>query len=184
MSLFKWLFDTNDAIAEKSTELLDLARRTPERVLKDNGFDTLGNAFETVNNTLDSIGNVNRSMTYKRFTRNRYTAQDLNYFHPGDHLLVYRSIYTHHAIYIGNAQVIEFDDYELKKSSLDDFADGDDICIENDACIYTSQEVVQRALHRYNTYIKSPKDKRESYNVFFNNCQNFATWCRNGSKDI
>lgn len=67
--------------------------------------------------------------------------------------------------------VIEYDDYKVKESTLDDFSLGDFIYVVNDVPRYSPDEIVRRAVSRLG---------ETSYNVIYNNCENFASWCLTG----
>lgn len=101
-----------------------------------------------------------------------YSLEDaLKNLKKGDHIKANRTVYSHHAIYIGNGEVIEYNDYIIKISKLADFSDGDYIIKINDRAKYSRDKIVQRAYSRLG---------EEKYNIMWNNCENFADWCRNG----
>ncbi|MDR7283171.1 hypothetical protein J2X84_001995 [Pseudomonas corrugata] len=97
----------------------------------------------------------------------------------GSHLIVGRALYTHHGIYVGHDQVIH---YSGMASGI------------NKGCVeLTSVEVFsQGKTIKVKTYRKSPftgaqicrraKSKlgENRYNILFNNCEHFATWCVTG----
>ncbi|WP_317856346.1 lecithin retinol acyltransferase family protein [Chakrabartyella piscis] len=90
----------------------------------------------------------------------------------GDHLLVSRTGYTHHGIYIGGEEVIHYLLDCVTRSSLSEFANGSKIRILRDfdsPASYAPDEIVSRAKSRL---------YEDSYSVFSNNCEHFARWCR------
>lgn len=94
----------------------------------------------------------------------------------GDHIYVRRSLgYTHHGIDCGDGSVIHFNGEPFKKAAasiartpLADFAGGSRVR----TCIYSPAVTTERAESRVGI---------KSYNLVFNNCEHFATWCCTGS---
>ena len=87
----------------------------------------------------------------------------------GDHLVVGRSIYTHHGIFIGNGKVIHYTNNNgVESVSLAEFSQGKRVHIRyyNDSS-YSPNERVRRAKRRLG---------EKNYNLVFNNCEHFATW--------
>jgi len=91
----------------------------------------------------------------------------------GDHISVQRLGYTHHAIYIGHDSVIHYLADGIQEDSLYDFSDGYNIHIEDTPRKYSKKEVVRRAKSRL---------YESNYNVLWENCEQFAIWCRTGDK--
>lgn len=90
----------------------------------------------------------------------------------GDHLYVLRAGYTHHGIYVGEGEVIHYLSSQVQKSSLEVFADGATLRIKTaheSPVFYDPVDVVKRAISRQG---------ESSYNVIFNNCEQFCRWCR------
>jgi hypothetical protein len=104
---------------------------------------------------------------------------------PGDHVYVSYDVFTHHGIYVGDGSVVELynnwkkrsgtgsDVPRIRRISLGEFANGREVKVRQ----YPPSEcdpphvVVERALSRLG---------EEGYNLFNNNCEHFATWCKMG----
>ena len=103
----------------------------------------------------------------------------------GDHIRVwlydkqYGYGFYHHGIYGADNIVYEYngryptkDLYTIEKCSLNSFARGKRISVDNrERALYTPDEIVRRAESRVG---------ERAYSLYYNNCENFATWCRNG----
>ena len=130
---------------------------------------------EKLANTEKSIQNVEKALSPAErladYILSYPLEEALRILKEGDHIKANRTVYSHHAIYIGNGQVIEYNDYRIKISLLEDFSDGDNILKVNDKTKYSRKKIVQRAYSRLG---------EEKYNIIWNNCENFAEWCRNG----
>ena len=96
----------------------------------------------------------------------------------GDHLYVLRKGFTHHGIYDGKGNVYEYKRQEgVIISNLSSFASGSKIRIcpeKKSPTFYTCNEIIERAESRIG---------EENYNLFSNNCEQFARWCRVGEKN-
>ncbi len=91
----------------------------------------------------------------------------------GSHLVTSRFGYTHHGIYAGNDLVIHYlRDEGVSLTSLEDFSCGNAVWVRthHGAC-YSGEECVERAWSRL---------YEDNYNLIFNNCEHFATWCATG----
>ncbi len=99
----------------------------------------------------------------------------------GDHLVSPRIGYIHHGLYIGSGQVIHYSGFSeildkgsIEVTSIEDFTQENSCRVKNHlGAIYDAEERVERA------YSKLGED---SYNLIFNNCEHFVTWCFNGIK--
>ncbi|MGL5245590.1 MAG: lecithin retinol acyltransferase family protein [Sarcina sp.] len=138
----------------------------------DNSFNTeIYKLKIKFNNVKDTMRNVNRNIKSNKYEK--VSEYNLNL---GDHILVQYLGYTHHAIYIGDG-VIE----QSKKGngvrhnkSFENFANGRQVyrvCEFESPKLYSNKEIVERAKSRLNESV---------YNLFVNNCESFAQWCRNG----
>lgn len=97
--------------------------------------------------------------------------EGLKEFTKGDHIATLRSVYSHHGIYDGNGYVYEYQDGRVQKNSLRDFAAGDKMYLVEESAKYSPSTIIDRARSRLG---------EQDYNVVYNNCENFATWCRRG----
>lgn len=94
----------------------------------------------------------------------------------GDHIYIqcnlYNIAYTHHAIDLGNGKVIEYSRTEgIRLKSKKDFSKNKLIFTKYYTNCSSSEETLKRA------YKKLGEKK---YNLFFNNCEHFAYWCKTG----
>lgn len=142
-------------------------RREAERILKTLSPD-IGRGVEQLNNVKDSIANP-LEVGMKRPMKT--IRQVMRSFHKGDHIAVDRDLYSHHAIFDGKNGVVEYDDYVVKTATLKKFAKGAYIYKVEEEAIYTPDEIMERAYSRMG---------ERQYDLLFNNCENFATWCRCG----
>ncbi|MBL0489556.1 lecithin retinol acyltransferase family protein [Aeromonas veronii] len=94
----------------------------------------------------------------------------------GDHLVSPRFGYDHHGLYLGDNEVIHysgfsdaFDKGSIEITSLENFEQDKGSRVEDHLCpIFDVDERINRA------YSKLGED---SYNLLFNNCEHFVTWC-------
>lgn len=99
-----------------------------------------------------------------------------------------KTLYFHYGVYVGNNQVIHFNDPNPDKkskfqaciirTSLKEFADGDIVFIEpDDESIphNTKRQTAQKAEQLY-------LDSTKNYNLALNNCEHFANLCRYNKK--
>ena len=102
----------------------------------------------------------------------------------GSHLSVSRGLYYHHAIYIGDNQVIHYSGFaepfnkgSIEQTTLENFLGGRDqftvVNYPSNTVIYTNEEIVERAYRCLG---------EDDYNLLFNNCEHFACWCVTGEK--
>lgn len=100
----------------------------------------------------------------------------------GDHLSVFRNVYWHHGIYIGEGELIHFEgipgggmdlgNAKITKVSLDEFSAGSiPKVVRYEKPRYNATEVVQRAHLRLG---------EKGYSFITNNCEHFAHWCKTG----
>lgn len=89
----------------------------------------------------------------------------------GDHIYVHRLGYTHHGIYTGDDVVVHYRSSGVTYTTLEDFADGMPILVDQTQSKYSTDEVIERAYSRL---------RESQYNLLVNNCEHFAIWCRNG----
>ncbi|MGP4965113.1 lecithin retinol acyltransferase family protein [Psychrobacter piscatorii] len=100
----------------------------------------------------------------------------------GSHIKTYRLGYSHHGIYCGDGRVVHYSGFAqafkkgaLEVTTLERFLGGeiDYYIVQHPShkLKYSSSEIVERALSRVG---------EDSYNLAFNNCEHFATWCVTG----
>ncbi|MEG4243744.1 MULTISPECIES: lecithin retinol acyltransferase family protein [unclassified Microcoleus] len=92
----------------------------------------------------------------------------------GDHIYIQHVGYTHHGIDCGDDSVIHFGRRGGEKNcriSKKDFASGNKINVKEYGKCYSDDSVVRRAEGRLG-------EKR--YDIFSNNCEHFAYWCKTG----
>ncbi|WP_013322196.1 lecithin retinol acyltransferase family protein [Gloeothece verrucosa] len=102
----------------------------------------------------------------------------------GDQIYVYRELlnlqglYEHHGIDCGDDTVIHYrkPSETIERTSLDIFTRGNPTYIRQYAqgFCFIPDIVVQRAQSRLG---------EQKYNLLFNNCEHFATWCKTGIND-
>ena len=156
-----------DTLSGKDAVMTNDDRREGERILKSLSPD-LGEGIEKFNNIRDSIANPLEVGTKRPL---KTVRQVMRWFKKGDHIAVDRDLYSHHAIYDGNSGVVEYDDYVVKTATLAEFAQGAKIYRVEETPAYTPDEIMARAYSRMG---------ERQYDLLFNNCENFATWCRCG----
>jgi hypothetical protein len=99
----------------------------------------------------------------------------------GDQIYVYREffnlqgVYEHHGIDCGDGSIIHYRKPSeiIEKTSLATFTRGNKIYLKQyikEFC-FIPEIVVQRAISRLG---------EQKYNLLFNNCEHFATWCKTG----
>ena len=103
----------------------------------------------------------------------------------GDVIAVKRPGYIHFGIYAGKSKVIHFasvngdfgSDICVHEARLNNFKNGSDCLVvkylskNNSAKFYSPDETLKRAREQIGD---------SGYNLFFNNCEHFASWCKTG----
>lgn len=100
----------------------------------------------------------------------------------GDQIYVYREflnmdgVYEHHGIDCGDGTVIHYRKPRetVEKTSLETFSRSQKIYIRTYPVRYIPETTLQRAESRLG---------ERKYNLLFNNCEHFATWCVTGVSD-
>ncbi len=96
-------------------------------------------------------------------------------FSKADHLIVERTLYTHHGLYIGDNQVIHYLREEgVKIATLDEFSESQKITKREYPQCFDADKAVSRA--------KSRLDETD-YSLFLNNCEHFVSWCKTGNSE-
>ena len=91
-----------------------------------------------------------------------------------DHLQVPRQhgLFNHHGIDLGDGTVAHsLEGREILRSSTDDFSQGQPLTVIAHADASPTRVTLQRAMSRIG---------EQNYNLLFNNCEHFATWCKTG----
>ena len=92
-------------------------------------------------------------------------------FQPGDHVRVWRGLYWHHAIYVGNGAVIEFGSGifggVVSYTQWKDFAKSERVCFV--------RRIGMTAVDRAQGLLG-----RGGFDLLTANCEHFATWCSTG----
>jgi len=98
---------------------------------------------------------------------------------PGDHIVVHRGLYNHHGIFCGNDKVIHYRSSlktkwsaEICTTTLSEFGEGAEVYIVLDESSDPVEVIIRRAESRLG---------ERWYNLLFNNCEHFATFCRTGT---
>lgn len=138
-----------------------------------------GNAAATIGNFLDAAsGFLNGDGPALQV--HTETSTDLEKaYKVGDHLKISRGVYTHHGIYAGDGTVIHYsqgyDDIpEIREVPFPEFAGVSKVMLvpESESPLrFSADEAVRRARSRLG---------EQSYNLIYNNCENFVRWCRSG----
>ena len=97
----------------------------------------------------------------------------------GDHILVSYGLYTHHGIDLGDGTVVEWSkgqEYSkgqpiIARVSFEEFSKGQAVTVVEYSHCDPPEIVVGRALSRIG---------ETGYDLVFNNCEHFATWCKTG----
>ncbi len=100
----------------------------------------------------------------------------------GDQIYVFREflnlqgIYEHHGIDCGDGTVIHYrkPSETIERTSISTFTQGKKVYVRQYPTYFLPDAVVQRAENRLG---------ERKYNLLFNNCEHFATWCKTGFND-
>jgi len=91
---------------------------------------------------------------------------------------VWTGLYWHHGIFLGEGRVAEFANWfhggAIRIVDLPGFSKGRRIDVVEHEHALTPDEVVERAIGRVG---------EAGYDVVFNNCEHFATWCKTGRSE-
>jgi hypothetical protein len=96
----------------------------------------------------------------------------------GDHIFVKYPLFEHHAIDVGDGTIVEYggkgtNRMSVRRRLMREFAGRGEVQVYlySLGTTLSPDEVVQRALSRVT---------EEAYDVFNNNCEHFAYWCKTG----
>ncbi len=96
----------------------------------------------------------------------------------GDHIYVDCGTYTHHGIDCGNGTAIHYTGESLRgviiRTSIAEFASGKQIFVKK----YDNSDLPDIILLRAESRLGENK-----YDLFFNNCEHFASWCKTGKHE-
>jgi hypothetical protein len=106
----------------------------------------------------------------------------------GDHIRVNRLLYFHHGIYVSDSEVIHFNTH----------GEGDGLLGDATVIATTLKEFLEFGKCEVKIYGLNPFEKvfspetvverarssigKSGFNLAFNNCEHFATWCKTGVK--
>jgi hypothetical protein len=103
----------------------------------------------------------------------------------GSHIRVRRSGYYHHGIYVGRGRVIHYaglssgiEKGPITYTTFEEFADKSEVEIVEHKRPLPKDEIISRAKSRLHD---SRSRDGHGYNVIWNNCEHFATWCATGN---
>ena len=91
-----------------------------------------------------------------------------------DHLQVPRrhGLFNHHGIDLGDGTVAHYlEGREILRSPVSEFSQGAVVSVLNHANASPAGVTLRRAMSRLG---------EQNYNLLFNNCEHFATWCKTG----
>lgn len=162
--------------------LIKLNLKKNRKSIEDNSYkinENLSKTIRTAYNIQDTKENLEDSLNLINIIKRVVLSDDVNLdkLERGDHLVIQGIGYTHHGIYIGNAEVIHYAHDEernyisIRKDSVKKFTDGKKIIKWNSLASYSGNEIVKRAYSRLG---------EKKYKLMYNNCENFVIWCRNG----
>lgn len=101
----------------------------------------------------------------------------------GDQIYVMRElmgipgVYEHHGIDVGDGTVIHYRKTEeamIARTTMATFAQGQPVYIKQQPVAFIATDVLSRAESRLG---------ERKYDLFYNNCEHFATWCKTGRSE-
>ena len=99
----------------------------------------------------------------------------------GDHLIVRRGWYTHHAIDLGDGYVVQYGrglsdgvTASVHVTSGEKFSKGHSIEVHSTPTSFDADEIALRALNCIG---------EQEYHILRNNCEHFVNWCRTGKRE-
>lgn len=108
----------------------------------------------------------------------------------GDHVYVQRlgGLYTHHGIDCGDGEIIHLTAAgpgfpSVRGIPREEFAEGGPILVRDYAKFFASEDAAERAIDVSPDAVVARARSRLGqigFDLFHNNCEHFATWCRTG----
>ncbi|MEL7332554.1 MAG: lecithin retinol acyltransferase family protein [Cyanobacteria bacterium J06560_2] len=99
----------------------------------------------------------------------------------GDQVYVYRDVvgipYEHHGIDCGDGTIIHYskrNEATISRTVKSVFAQGKTVYVKSQVTAFIADVVVERAESRLG---------EQQYDLFFNNCEHFANWCKTGRSE-
>jgi hypothetical protein len=92
----------------------------------------------------------------------------------GNHIYVHCTKFVHHGIDCGDGTVIHYDGEKTIQTPIATFCGGNQYFVKSYSQCDPDDVVIQRAKSRLG---------ESDYNLLFNNCEHFATWCKTGLQD-
>lgn len=97
----------------------------------------------------------------------------------GDHLITKRLCYTHHGIYLGRNKVIHYSGLAaglragpVEITDWESFSQGKRTYVKHHhSRVFNHKQTIKRARSRLS---------EDKYNLLFNNCEHFISWCIDG----
>lgn len=170
-SAFEGIHEANKELASGIKNDLKEFRTDMKDVTKTN-FPNLAKPIETVDRANQAVRNVMDATNPINILKREFNLKEIE-IKKGDHLIVQRFGYTHHALALNQYDVIHYSNGSVKMDSMTDFAGGSTVNVLETSLSYPIDQVISRAYSRRG---------ESSYNVAFNNCEQFVTWCRSGGK--
>lgn len=165
-----------EVAAEFKTDMIE--------VVKDNN-PKLGKTVENADRLITTVKNgykrlpnprhpnpYNPYIDWKEIKKVKSIQMDYDEIGRAKHLKVERVGYSHHALSLGDGQVIHYSEGVVQIQSLKEFAKGAIIYKVDTPRTRKKDKVIQRAYSRLG---------ENEYNLLFNNCEHFVRWCLNGA---
>lgn len=143
---------------EKVDRLITTAKNGHERLP-----DTTGGPFNP---------DLQMKKVLKEIKKNNSIQNNSEEIGRAKHLKVERIGYSHHALSLGDGQVIHYSEGIVQIQSLKEFAKGAIIYKVDTPRTRSKDKVIQSAYSRLG---------ENKYNLLFNNCEHFVRWCMNGA---
>ncbi|HWL23317.1 MAG TPA: lecithin retinol acyltransferase family protein [Ureibacillus sp.] len=133
---------------------------------------TARNGYERLPDTTGGPFNpqIQMKKLFKEMKKNT-NIKNVEEFGRAKHLKVNRPFYSHHALSLGDGQVIHYSEGIVHIQTIEEFAKGAIIFKVDTHRTRNKDEVIQRAYSRLG---------ENRYNLIFNNCEHFVRWCMNG----